>query len=292
MGQNHSYERMKNPEAQSRYYRNSQSARLQNPSKSQDSKSSHSTLRNWNISWSHSSSEKDHLITKKNRNYRNTELAPRISVTYLGVLLQDDLRWEAHIFKMAWKVFAATCRLSWHRGCLTTANRHRLINALALPHVRYAAAVFTDISAVQQRRKQHLINACVRFISPLPRFSAVAFTRTALGIPSFFNIRHRAVGCLLQSIRLAPEDGAFLKTAVNRRTPLRRRLREASILNPPVSLSVTSRGSALLFFTRAARAWNKLTSSLRSLQSVNAIKRQLKKRAIVRSKTMNHSLFF
>lgn len=218
-------------------------------------------------------------------------LTPQRTVRYLGVMLQDDLRWDAHVSATSVKVHSVIRRLNWRKGCLSRNRRKQLMLALALPHVRFCAAVFTDMHTDLQRRMQHLINTCVRFVSPLLRFCPVSATRQSLGIKSYVSIRHAAVVSLLHRFLHDPDASTYFTERLGRMTPASARLRTISVLNPPANAN-SSRTSKLSFFTQAARAWNKLPRGLRAMTARKSFIKRLKSSVVLNKTSMNRSLFF
>ena len=211
---------------------------------------------------------------------------PHTSVKYLGLILQDDLGWTSHVSRTSTKVFTTIKRLQWRRGSLSQAHRRRLITALAIPHVRYAAAVFTDMPPELQRRMQHLLNACVRFIKPVPRFTPVSPTRKSLRLPTYITIHHRAVLGLLHKLIFKDPDASFLTSPIARMSPLSPRLRELRMLHPPTEFTDRS------FAAQAARVWNKLPAEVRRITSHKSFVRRLKTGPSLCRSTMDRSLIF
>lgn len=219
----------------------------------------------------------------------DVRLEPESPVKYLGVMLQSDLGWQSHIARVSRRVFIVLRRLSARKSCLTADMRKTLVQALALPHIRYAAAVATDMKPFEQRRMNRLINNCVRFVTPVARFTSVSPARKSLGFPSYLTMRRRATLQLLHKFVHHEVSSGFFCDAIERLTPSSVRLREQRVLNAPRYRTVAFERS---FFIQAIRAWNKLPASVRLLPSVKAFKRNLYSAPSREVTIMDRSLFF
>ncbi|KAL7290759.1 hypothetical protein TKK_0015507 [Trichogramma kaykai] len=108
------------------------------------------------------------------------EYSPAIKI--LGVVLNSTLNWDSHISSISSKVHYTLYSLCYHRHSLSRHLRQRLVQALILPHLDYAAAVLTSLTVEQELRLQRLQNACIWFIyGNIPRTAHVTPYRLALG---------------------------------------------------------------------------------------------------------------
>ncbi|KAL7288539.1 hypothetical protein TKK_0017282 [Trichogramma kaykai] len=108
------------------------------------------------------------------------EYSPAIKI--LGVVLNSTLNWDSHISSISSKVHYSLYSLRYHRHSLSCHLRQRLVQALILPHLDYAAAVLTSLMVEQELRLQRLQNACIRFIyGNIPKTAHVTPYRLALG---------------------------------------------------------------------------------------------------------------
>ncbi|CAB0040082.1 unnamed protein product [Trichogramma brassicae] len=126
------------------------------------------------------------LDTKKNMYYaakmEDSSSPNALWRTLRSLVLNSTLNWDSHISSISSKIHYSLYSLRYHRNSLTRHLRQRLVQALILPHLDYAAAVLTSLTVEQELRLQRLQNACIRFIyGNIPRTEHVTPYRLALG---------------------------------------------------------------------------------------------------------------
>ena len=115
---------------------------------------------------------------------------------YLGVLLDDTLSWRPHGRFSTAKVYRALRSLSYLRRCLDGNTRRLLVCSLCTLHLDYCSSAFSLLDARTASPLQVSLNACIRFITDVPRFHSVSPYRRKLRFLSTFN------RCLLFSLTI------------------------------------------------------------------------------------------
>ena len=94
----------------------------------------------------------------------NVELQPEQSVVYLGVTLDDQLKWDDHVTKLRSKCFWGLAKL--RRLCkeLPMTMRKKLYCALIQPHTDYCSVVWRQLTLEQEKRVETIQNIGMRII--------------------------------------------------------------------------------------------------------------------------------
>uniref|UniRef100_A0ABD2WDF7 Reverse transcriptase domain-containing protein n=1 Tax=Trichogramma kaykai TaxID=54128 RepID=A0ABD2WDF7_9HYME len=133
------------------------------------------------------------------------------SVKIFGLVLDSKLNWDAQISSVSSKIHYALYSLRHHRNSLSRYLRLRLVQVLIVPHLDYAAAALTSLTAEQKLRLQCLQNACIRFIyGNIPRMAHVTPYRLAL--EQSINTKFTLHDCSPWAIVRGP--GAFAPSAL------------------------------------------------------------------------------
>ena len=76
----------------------------------------------------------------------NVELQPEQSVVYLGVTLDDQLKWDDHVTKLRSKCFGGLAKLKQLCKDLHMTVRKKLYCALIQPHTDYCSVVWSQLT--------------------------------------------------------------------------------------------------------------------------------------------------
>ena len=91
----------------------------------------------------------------------NVELHPEQSVVYLGVTLDDQLKWNDHIMKLRSKCFGGLAKLRRLCKDLPMTVRKKLYCALIQPHTDYCSVVWRQLT-LEQEKKVLCMYMCVK----------------------------------------------------------------------------------------------------------------------------------
>ena len=86
------------------------------------------------------------------------------TVTCLGVLIDSELMFAAHIRRLTGRCFYQLCQLRSIRRTLTTEAAKTLAYTLVITRVNYCNSIFGSTSAVHLRSLQSVVNAAARLI--------------------------------------------------------------------------------------------------------------------------------
>ena len=99
----------------------------------------------------------------------NIELQPEQSVVYLGVTLDDQLKWDDHVMKLRSKCFGGQAKLRRLCKDLHMTVRKKLYCALIQPHTDYCSVVWHQLTLEQEKKVETIQNIGMRIILGAPR---------------------------------------------------------------------------------------------------------------------------
>ena len=95
--------------------------------------------------------------------------------------LDESLNWRKHIACVISKVFRALSSLAYLRRSLDVKTRSVLVRALCSVHLDYCSAVYSSLNVRISTPLTVSLNACIRFITNIPKFHSVSPFRHNLG---------------------------------------------------------------------------------------------------------------
>ena len=101
-------------------------------------------------------------------------------VKSLGVILDNNLSWEAHVTLVGKKVNRVLYTLKFISQSTTEVLRIKLVQALVFPHLDYCSVVYLDCSTNLKDRIQRLSNSCLRYIFEVRRDTQISPYRERL----------------------------------------------------------------------------------------------------------------
>lgn len=84
-------------------------------------------------------------------------------VKNLGVIISEDLTWNAHISSLSSKINGVLYKLRFRKSALSAPVRRMLVNSLVIPHFDYGCLVYNDLSGYLDLKLRRLLNSCIRF---------------------------------------------------------------------------------------------------------------------------------
>ena len=146
--------------------------------------------------------------------FNNATLVPSSKAKILGIVVDANLSWEAHVSLVVRRCYATLSGLPKLSGSLSRDVKKFLIESLVLPHIMYCITVWGGCGVTQKRRLQKVLNHCARVVfcarksehvSPLleelqwPTIDTLLCERDIAMIHRLFNHLY-APQCLLSSI--------------------------------------------------------------------------------------------
>lgn len=184
----------------------------------------------------------------------------------LGVIFTSNLSWDTFINSQCGKIYGTLKTLNMISKHLDTSMKIKLFKSLVLPHFTYGDFVYSNASALSLNKLRVALNACIRYVFNLNRFSHVSHLQNIL------------IGCQFTQFykyRVCVHIYKIIKT----RSPLYlysklQFLRNTRTLN----LSIPQHSSSYYgqsLFVRGISNWNYLSPLLKSSTSISVFRKGL-----------------
>ena len=193
---------------------------------------------------------------------------------YLGVQIDNQLKWKDHISQVSSKVVRAIGYIKYARKFLPRETLRMLYLGLVEPHFRYCCSVWGSCGTVLRQKIEKLQNRAVRIITFSPYNAKTSPLLKHLKLPSIQDmIQQETVGMVYKAIsNQAPE---YLSVLFNRVSVMTgRTIRNANINLRPPRLNTTLAHNC--FAHRGALLWNSLPTEIKSAKSFESFKNSLK----------------
>uniref|UniRef100_A0A1W7R6J3 Putative reverse transcriptase n=1 Tax=Aedes albopictus TaxID=7160 RepID=A0A1W7R6J3_AEDAL len=184
----------------------------------------------------------------------------------LGIIFQNNLEWDAHVNRQCSKIYGSLKRLNLTTRHCDSATKLKLFKSLILPHFIYGDFIYTNALVGSIDKLRVALNACIRYVYNLSRFSHVSHLQKNLVGCSFVNFyRYRSCMNLFRIIQTSSPAYLFEKLVPLRGT------RTKSYRVPQHSSSYYSQS----FFVRGIVSWNSLPTSIKVDNTISSFKRDL-----------------
>lgn len=188
-------------------------------------------------------------------------------VDNLGVTFTSNLNWDVHINAQCGKIYGSLKRLNLTTRHFSIDTKIKLFKSLILPHFLYGDFIFSNALASSIDKMRLALNACIRYVYKLPRFSRVSHLHKDLIGCNFSNFyKFRACVTLFKLIRSRKPEYLFTKL-----NPMRSD-RNRNYLIPQHQSAYYSQS----LFARGVVYWNQLPLSIKTNVSLFNFKRDLK----------------
>ena len=111
----------------------------------------------------------------------NDELKKKDCVRYLGVEIDRDLTWKAHIERMHWQCMGKLAVIRRVGSYLPCHIRKLLYQSSVLPHLDYCSVVWNNCGATLTGRVERIQNYALRMILRKPPLTSSELLRQILG---------------------------------------------------------------------------------------------------------------
>ena len=196
------------------------------------------------------------------------------SKKYLGVRIDDKLKWKSQVDALATKISRAIGLIKYAKRSLPLKTIQGLYRSLVEPHFRYCCSVWGCVNKTNLDRLQKLQNRAIRTISNARYDAPVQPLLMRLGllsVPSL--IKEESAKIVFKSPNnLAPDymKGLFVKNSQNYTRVLRNTHGD---LRTPF---LQTNGSQNCFAYRGAKIWNSLDTELKQISTLGSFNRKLK----------------
>ena len=210
--------------------------------------------------------------------FGDAEIPPSPSIKLLGVYLDSSLTWEKHVSLIMQRCYCILIGLARIRHRMPRETKKLLVEALAIPHIKYCLTVWGGCTGTQQSRIQKCINFGARIVTGLGHREHITATLSQLGwLKVKEMIDEHDLHLLYRFLNIGdpPENiiGQITSRAAVSVRPTRATQDEQ--LELPLVHTEFARRS---FPHRAIRSWNGLPREVRVSSSFVDFKRKLKKR--------------
>lgn len=147
----------------------------------------------------------------------NVKIQSMETVKNLGIYIDKDLRFRAHVKHLIQKAFGALRALYKSKHILNKGLRKNLCETLVLSHANYADVVYGPCLDVRSSsRIQKIQNSCIRFICKVPRRDHISPKLVELKWLNMFNRRKLHIATFVHGV-LERGSPHYLKEKLKRR---------------------------------------------------------------------------
>lgn len=187
------------------------------------------------------------------------------SATSLGFKIQSNLDWDSFVLQQCGKIYGKLRTLQLSASLLPVATKLKLFKTLVLPYFMNCDFLLMQISADTLNRLRVALNACVRYVFKLSRFSHVS------------HLQHLLLGCSFENFcKLRCCQLVFKLTSTKKPDYLYAKLnslRSARSKKFAIARHYTAKyGNS--FFVRGVSIWNSLPNDLTLINSGSVFRKK------------------
>ena len=196
------------------------------------------------------------------------------NIKYLGVQVDNQLKWDNHIDKVKKKALRALGLVKFSKKYLTTDVLIKMYRGLVEPHLSYCCSVWGNCSKQNIDSLQKVQNRAARIVTNSGFDASAAPIIANLGWPTISNLIQKETATLMyKSLNgIAPD---YLQNIFTRCSENNDRALRSTDTNLKLPLSKTSAGLKS-FSYRGANLWNSLSRDTKMATSLSTFKRLLK----------------
>lgn len=206
--------------------------------------------------------------------FSGTNIPLSSTVTNLGVKIDSQLTFEAHINYLCKTSFYHLRNISKLRPILTFSDAEKLVHAFVSSRLDYCNALLIGIPGKSLQRLQYIQNSAARILMRVRKYEHITPILHSLHwLPISTRIEYKV--SLLTHQCIHGHAPSYLKELINPQTTTRSlRSTHSNLLHIPRTRLRTMGDRA--FCTAAPHLWNGLPDSLRAPQSTDCFKKGLK----------------
>lgn len=183
----------------------------------------------------------------------------------LGFILKNDLEWDGHVNAQCRKIYIGLRTLKLSASMLPVNVKLKLFKSLLLPHFMYGDVLLLNASSASLNRLRVALNACVRFVYNLNRYSRVThLQQELLGCPFKEFIKFRTCLTMFKIVNFSIPPYLADKIQIARST------RTRNLIIP--RHSTTHYGNS--FIVRGATIWNQLPNAIKNIQTIAGFRKE------------------
>lgn len=185
----------------------------------------------------------------------------------LGLELDTDFNFQAHVNKCVKKAFSNLKLIYAHKDYLTAINKRILCESLVLSHFNFADSVYgSHLTGVAQDRIQKIQNACIRLIGGIRKFDHISHLYLELKLLRMNERRFLHFCCLAHKV-VQEKTPPYLYNKITYRTDVHNvNIRRKGLLTIPRHRTKLFQGS---FSYRVCKVLNNLPSKVKILKNNN-----------------------
>ena len=202
------------------------------------------------------------------------QIEQKPSVKYLGVHIDNKLKWKDHIKAVASKVTRAISMIRHAKKFLPKHTLKVLYQGLVEPHFRFCCSVWGTCGVTTRCTLEKLQNRAIRIITDSPFDAPAKPLLRQLRLPSIAElIRQESAGMVYKAIN--GQAPVYLSSLFNSTSAVTNRMLRNSNLNlrPPRMKTTFGQNS---FAYRGATIWNSLPNNCRTAHTFRTFKMKLK----------------
>ena len=193
---------------------------------------------------------------------------------YLGLMIDDNLKWESNVVCTQKKISRAIGRLKYAKHYVQEDTLRNMYLSIVQPHFSHCCSVWGCCGATKLKTLQKLQNRAARIVTGSPFDTPAAPLLQRLGWPSIDKLINRETCTMVfKSLNdLAPEN---LGNIFSKLSDVHARVLRNTKCNLALPKMRTAYGQKSFAF-RGANAWNKLDSEMKLAPSIQSFKSKLK----------------
>lgn len=208
--------------------------------------------------------------------FDNNNITLSKTVKSLGVSIDENLSWTAHVTSLCRKVYYSLHSLKRLKRLMHTKLKTTLVQSLIMPIIDYCDVVYDSTSACHAARLQKLQNTCVRYIFNLKtRDSTTPYLKKLSWLK--LNKRRTTHALFLLHKTLSTSRPRYLNRRFsyqNDRHPVNTRSKTDNKLLIPLH---KTKFYSDAFTPAVSKVWNSLLMEHRNIKSFNTFKKEIKK---------------
>ncbi|XP_076836631.1 uncharacterized protein LOC143482216 isoform X1 [Brachyhypopomus gauderio] len=213
--------------------------------------------------------------------FENSLIVPSKDARNLGVTLDDQLSFSAHITNLTRSCRYFLYNIRRIRPFLSQEASQVLVQSLVISRLDYCNSLLAGLPLQVIRPLQLIQNAAARLVFNLPKFTHVTpLLRSLHWLPMAARIQFKIL-MLAYKAKNGPAPSYLMVMVKSRSAPRALRASSTARLDPP-SLKIHGRHATRCFSVLAPRWWNELPLAIRTANSLTVFKCRLKTHLFVK----------
>ena len=199
----------------------------------------------------------------------------KTSVKYLGVIVDNQLKWEDHVNLVLSKISKANWMLKYAEKVLPTNFLKMIYLGLVEPQFRYCCSVWGSVGVTTRHTQDKLQNRAIRIITNSAYNEPVELLLKELQLHSISQMMKQKESASMVYKALNAEAPVYLTEQFDRISDITKRSLHSSNLNLRPPRLKTTHGQSC-FAYRGTVNWNSLPREIKFPRTFDSFKRKLK----------------